>query len=103
MTPHLLATVAAFVAGWLLGRAVEHRAWMDACETPTPEREYDVQGPDPMTVHLRDGARFTTRGWGSMGSHTSRTGSHADTLEPLTPSDRDWLDQTVRTNLYPST
>jgi hypothetical protein len=43
----LLGSIAAFVAGWYLGRDHEWRLWQEACETPLPDPMDAVQPSDP--------------------------------------------------------
>lgn len=44
-----LIALAAAVAGYAIGRAIEYRAWLAACEAPLPDPADDVQPPDPRT------------------------------------------------------
>lgn len=80
----VLAVAATALAAYSLGRAVEWRAWRDACEAPTPEPEDGVQPPDPVT--LRPDLTWTE--W--VVRHD---------LLPLTPDDRDWLSEAMRSRL----
>lgn len=106
----LLALAIVAALAYAAGRAREYRAWMRTREEPDPADDVqpdpadDVQPADPVT--LGPGTWVTPRQpyygtgdyWPQPWVNTS-TG----TLEPLTAADRDWLDQTVRSSLHPST
>jgi hypothetical protein len=54
-----LCSIAAFVAGWYLGRDHEWRLWQEACETPLPEPE--TTNVDPVTMTLSEFVGLVTR------------------------------------------
>lgn len=111
----ILAFAAAAIAllAWLNLRDLLRRP-----EPMQPDPADDVQPADPVTVHqVWPGAQWIpSSGYGTgdfwpqpwVNTSTSpntgyRTDPVVSTLEPLSERDRDWLDQTVRASLYPST
>lgn len=104
----LLALAAAVLA------LLAWRSLRDRPEPVQPDPADDVQPADPVTFRYVPGYTMplspgygTGDFWPQPWVNTSRsygTGGNADAiLEPLTAADRDWLDQTVRPSLHPST
>lgn len=105
----ILAFAAAALAllAWLNVRDLLARS-SGSAQAPDPAD--DVQPPDPVTVRhsgacmcqtCRD--RFAFGGVMGPVRPFIVGESGPERLEPLSERDRDWLDQTVRASLYPST
>lgn len=86
MTLRAILTLGALLVAYAY-RAQRHRQarvidWLTDHPVRWPDPADAVQGPDPVTVHDASDCRIT--------------------LAPLTPDDRDWLDDTVRTTMGPA-
>ena len=111
-----LAAVAA--VAYALGRRRVVHVWSAVGEAIAPDPMDEVQPADPATLpgHPIDWSKvrvwepwpITTdgQGFGTFSSSDGLVPPHVTwnaTLEPLSELDRDWLDQTVRSSLHPST
>lgn len=87
-----LAIAALALLAWLNVRDLLRRASYEQVTDPAD----DVQPADPVTLAKGGPMPASTR-------FVLRNESGCEYLNPLTDRDRDWLDQTVRASLYPST
>lgn len=104
----ILAFAAAALAllAWLNLRDLLRRASYEQVTDPAD----DVQPPDPVTWPALIAQYDPWRKYGTGDppfqpwvNTTASPDIGTSTLEPLSERDRDWLDQTVRASLYPST